>query len=451
MTQIRADFDPVVTPQPAPAVHGEGPVMTDDAYQRRLDRLAKHPLLAEENIRLSPGATAGIANLSLMVGVAGLVLTLVLGIVFGAKHALAAYAVAVFTALAICLGSMFMVMIFHAMNAAWSVNIRRQFENIMSITWLPTLLVAPLLLIELLAGGILYTWLQDKYDGNFLLEHKEGFLNPLFFAVRYVVYGAAWVFLSRSLYSMSIEQDATGDRWLTRRMRVRSSWGLLVFALTTAFAAYDFLMSLDFRFFSTMWGVYYFAGAVMSGLATVAVVLAVLRRFGGKLNGVVTKEHFHDHGKLLFAFTVFWAYIAFSQYFLIWYSNIPEETAYYLQRKTDGWQILSAVLVIGHFILPFPILISRKTKKSTEGLALVALWLLAMQVLDLVWVVRPMVYVGEYAENNPGVIGWALDLAAVVGVLALFVSFLVRKIESAPLIPVKDPRLPASLKHKNYV
>ena len=442
-------FDGVVTRQPDPAPHGVGPVMTDDAYEAYLAKLGANPMLSDDNVRVSEVSAGLIGRGLLIAGVACLVLTLLLVLGGFGRHALAAYQVGVFTVLACCLGALFLTMVTHMMNAYWSATVRRQLENIASLVWVPVLMLVPVVLIEVISGGVLLQWLNPELQGTFLIEHKEGYLNPVAFVVRFMIYAMVWIYLSRRLYLLSRDQDVTGDRWLTRRMRRLSGVGLLLFALTVPFAAFDFLMSMDYRFFSTMWGVYYFAGAAMSGAALAAVVLAVLRTFG-RLNGVVTKEHFHDLGKLLFAFTVFWAYISFSQYFLIWYSNIPEETAYYLQRTTAEWKPLFVIIMVGHFIVPFFILISRQTKKSTLGLAAMGAWLLFMQVLDMVFVIRPMVYIGEHVGGG-GLATWGIDVLAVVGVAGVFGGLLVRMIASGPLIPVRDPRLAVSLKHKNYV
>jgi len=454
VTQIQSDFSGVVTQQPQPAAHGEGPVMTDDAYAKYLDGLGKHPLLQGDNIRLPDGAVSALSKGLLLLGVLLVAGTLLIGsFAVNLGHALAAYKVGVFTALACCLGAWFLVMVLHATNSYWATTIRRQLEHVMALTWLPTLMIAPIVIIELAAGGVLMTWMLDSKADSFLIEHKIGYLNDGFFLLRYLICAAIWVPITRQLASFSTQQDITGDRFLSAKMRRLSSIGLLLFAASVPFAAFDHLMSMDYRFFSTMWGVYYFAGAIMSGVALSAIVLAALRFFG-RLNGVVTKEHFHDHGKLLFAFMVFWAYIAFSQYFLIWYSNIPEETAFFVHRQQGGWEYLWYALIALHFVAPFPILISRKVKKSTLGLGLFGAFLLLTQVLDMVWIMRPMVYLDTpWAEGRgePGFFGIVLDIVAVAGVLALFGGMLVNKIGSGPLIPMKDPRLGKALKHKNYV
>ena len=405
--------------------------------------------LEHDNIYLPAGAGNVLSAGLIGVGLFGIALTVLGGLTVGAKHALASYHVGAMTVLAICLGATFWTMVMHLTNAGWSTTIRRQLENISSLMPLAILLVAPTLIIEIVLQGRLFEWMSPALEGNYLLEKKRAFLNEPFFVARAVLYAAVWLFLSTRLRSVSLQVERSGDPNLLRKVRFMSGWGMLAFALTTAFAAFDWMMSMDWRFFSTMWGVYYFAGAAMSSIALTVLVLSVLRGMG-RLTGVVTNEHFHDLGKLSFGFMVFWAYIAFSQYFLIWYSNIPEETAFMLYRAQGGWLTLSAILCAGHFVLPFLFLMARTIKRSTVGLAVAAVWLLAMQVLDIVWIVRPFVYAGEgVAPGSP--VNWWVDLVAILGVLCVFAGVLVKRVASGPLIPLNDPYLKESLGHTNAV
>lgn len=455
------------------------PVMTDDAFRERMERVGRDPRLARDNIHLPEGAADGMARTCLIAGLAGLVVTLLGAFAFGLGHAMAAYHAAVMACLAPCCGALLLVMIFHLLNASWCVTLRRIFEHLMSMIPVMLALAAPTVLLEVVLysfgfhdRGKLFDWMGSE---GHLYEHKSGFLNVPFFLVRCVLYATVLTFLSQSLYSWSQQQDRTGDRWLTSKCRRMSAWGVPVTAITLAFLSFDLLMSVDYHFFSTMWGVYYFAGSALSCIAIVVLTSSLLRGMG-RLTGVATAEHSHDLGKLLFSFTVFWAYIAFSQYFLIWYSNIPEETAFMNLRRSYGWEVTFAILAVGHFIVPFLFLLPRTVKRHTTLVALGAAWLLAMHVLDLIWIVRPEVYAYDLqqAENGAvalgvpvdaalaaaregegmagyGVFGWWVDLAAVVGVVGLFASFFLRKLASGPLIPVKDPRLERSLGHVNHV
>jgi hypothetical protein len=408
-----------------------------------------------ENITLPPQRGDSLSLMLMVVGAIGLAVLVIGGFMLpsgeGLRHALAAYQVGVMAALAISLGGMFFVMAFHLTAAGWSATIRRQFENLMRLVPWMALLVLPVLAIEMWTGGQLFLWLDsDLKAHDTLLVHKAPYLNAWFFTGRAVIYFCVWFVLAWLLWGYSKEQDATGDKWLTNRAARTSTWGMLLFALTVAFASFDWLMSMDYRFFSTIWGVYYFAGAAYSSLAVVVFVLALCLR-AGKLKGLVTEEHFHDLAKLMFAFTVFWAYIAFSQYFLIWYANIPEETAFMLARKTGGWEHYSMVLVVGHFILPFFILLWRFVRRSYALLMAIALWMLVMHVIDIAWLVRPFVYGPIIFEDKVRVDRVWMDIAGVVGVLGIFGGLLVRNVFSGPLVATRDPRIAESLHHRNYV
>jgi hypothetical protein len=421
-------------------------------------------VLRKENVTLSPGGR-GLGFALLGVGLLMAVASLLLGWKDGPftfKQALASYHLATMAVLAMSLGGLFFVMVFHLVNAGWSATLRRQFENVASFVPFAWLLVVPTLVIEIASGGILFTWLLPEAAHNPILigkwgyfftpfsEHHEEGAFPTHFVIRAAVYGGIWTFLSMRMRSLSLEQDKTGDRALTVKARFTASWGMLLFALSTAFASFDWLMSLDYTFFSTMWGVYYFAGAAYSSVALTAVILAMLR-LRGKLQGAVTEEHFHDLGKLMFTFTVFWAYIGFSQYFLIWYSNIPEETAFFLHRMTPEWINLGRFLIIGHFVAPFLLLLFRSVKRTPAAIIFMGLWAILMEIADLYWIVRPMAYTSGEGGTPAGSMSFVIDLLAIVGVVALFAGFLIQKIPQSNLVAVKDPRLAEALAHKNYV
>lgn len=407
--------------------------------------------LSPENISLPPQKGDAISLALLAIGAIGLAVTVLGAFVSpgGIKHALAAYQIGLMAALAISLGGLFFVMAFHLTAAGWSATVRRQFENLMRLAPIAAAMFLPVLVIEILTRGQLFVWMQPEFQrADTLLQHKRVYLNEFRFAAFAILYFFVWWRLSSLLWGYSKEQDATGDKWLTNRMARTSTWGMLLFALTVAFAAFDWLMSMDYRFFSTIWGVYYFAGAAYSSLAVVVLILTLSRR-AGKLKGLVTEEHFHDLSKLMFGFTVFWAYIAFSQYFLIWYANIPEETAFMLARKSGGWEHYSTLLVVGHFLLPFFILLWRFVRRSDVLLSAVAVWMLAMHIIDIGWIVRPFVF-GMADDKVRLDLIW-LDLAGIIGVMGIFAGLLVRNVFSGPLVATKDPRLPEALHHRNYV
>jgi hypothetical protein len=418
-------------------------------YERVMAEIANDPRMDAENVS-APGAIAVSLSRGLLgAGAAGLAVTFVGGFVLGAQHALAAYIVAVGTVLSASLGALILLMVFHLVNAGWVVTARRQFENLASLAPVALLLMLPALLIDLLVTkGAAWEWMNPEVaQTDYLVQKKAAYLNPTRLLLFFVIYLALWSFLSARLRSLSLEQDRTGDRWLTNKARFLCAWGLPLTALTVAFAAFDFFMSIQPHFFSTMWGVYVFAGAACASVAIVILTFCVLQLLG-RARGLVTEEHYHDLGKLLFAFSCFWAYIAFSQYFLIWYSNIPEETFWMLERTTGVWKGTGVFLAVGHFVIPFLFLLPRGVKRRPAALAAGAVWVLLMHVLDYIWIVRPILHHGDHA---PTPASWWLDAAALVGVLGVFFGLYVIRLGSAPLTPMRDPRLPEAMTHKNYV
>lgn len=440
----------IIANHPAPDVTG----LSDAQWEQRLERIARDPRMREDNITLSGASAKKFAMPMLFAGLVGLVITIVGAFSVDLRHALGAFEVGVFTALAISLGSLFWVMVFHSLNASWAITLRRQFENLAAIVWVPVLMMILVAAIELIRGGVLLEWLAPRDEYNHLLEFKAPYLNPGFFIFRVLLYSATWILFSRILLAWSRKSDETGDRRYGRKARYLSGFAIPVFAFTCTFAAFDFLMSIDYRFFSTMWGVYYFATCGLASVSAVALVAYLLKR-AGKLDGLVTDEHNHDLGKLVFTFMVFWAYIAFSQYFLIWYSNIPEETAWFYNRQAYGYQWLFIVMILGHFALPFLLLMFRKAKRRGGLLCIMSCFMLVMVILDIVWIIRPMVsmHSDSAATSNTfsGVGTIWLDIAGVVGVLGIFAGVAALKIAKSPLLPIKDPMLHESMRHKNYV
>ncbi|MFO0832046.1 MAG: hypothetical protein U0637_09400 [Phycisphaerales bacterium] len=422
-----------------------------------------HPALRSDNITFAPGAGGGVSMG--MMGLGFVLLIAALGIGFSGAggmplvHALAAVHVGVMSVLAMCLGATFFLMVFHLMGAGWTSTLRRQFENVAAFLPFAWLGLAVILGIELAKGGVQFAWLKPEHMHNPVLVAKSGFYYwpghmkegalPLFFILRTAIYGAFWTFLVSRLRGLSLAQDRTGDRALSARAKFMCAWGMPLFALSIAFCAFDYLMSLDYSFFSTMWGVYYFAGAAFSGVAVVTFVLARLVK-SGKVQGAVTSEHFHDLGKIMFSFTVFWAYISFCQYFLYWYANIPEETAFYVHRSGPEWKMLGVFLMIGHFGLPFVYLVSRDVKKNLFLISVACLWFVLVHVADIFWIVRPMTYAGG-GQADPMMSGIWLDLLGIVGVLLVFAGFLVKKVSGGVLVAVNDPFIQEGLEHRNYV
>ena len=349
------------------------------------------------------------------------------------------YLIAFLMGLSLALGSLFFTLFQHAASAGWSVVVRRMAENLMAP--LPIFLV--LFIPVWLGRHELYHWTHlDHVAHDPILKGKQAFLNENAFLMRAGVYFVLWTLMSWWFRSTSIRQDSEGGEALTRKMQSRSYVGIIFFALTISLAAIDWIMSLDPHWYSTMWGVYYFAGSIVSAFALLGVTLLVMRS-KGLLGDVVNAEHYHDIGKLVFAFTVFWAYIGFSQYFLIWYANIPEETAFYSNRAGNTWEVLGAYLMVGHFGLPFLCLMGRTVKRIPWTLALGCCWVLLFHYLDLYYLVMPV-------HHGAGIHATLVDLLSVVGVLGLYLGTAAWFAGRASLIPKGDPRLPESLAFENF-
>jgi hypothetical protein len=440
MSQIAAN-------SPSPDATG----LSDHEWNHRLERIANDARMHEDNINLPKSAAAKIGLPMLVVGLIMLLVSAVGIWSVSFEHTLAGWEIGLFTVLAISLGSLFWTMVFHALNAGWSITLRRQFENLASLIWIPAICLIAIAFIEVMSKGVLLTWLDPAVrEGNHLLEVKAPYLNGPFFIIRVLIYAVCWIGLSQLLLGWSKKADQTGDRTLGRKARWFSSFGIPVFAFSTTFCAFDFLMSLDYRFFSTMWGVYFFASCALGSASAVAII-AALTKSAGRLQGLVTNEHFHDLGKLMFAFIVFWAYVTFSQYFLIWYSNIPEETMWFTARRELGFDWLFKVMILGHFAAPFLVLIWRPIKRSPKLLAIMGVYLILMIVLDMAWIILPMLAVNDANHASPTLPGHLIQACAVLGVIFIYGYAVTRKITKSPLIPTKDPMLHEALAHKNYV
>jgi hypothetical protein len=290
--------------------------------------------------------------------------------------------------------------------------------------------------------GRLYAWAdpaQVRADPE--LARKAVWLNPTFFDARAAIYLAAWAALAGLLARASTIQDRTGEPALVNRMRSTSSWGLIVLGLTTSLAAFDWLMSLDAHWSSTIFGVYFWAGALAASLAALILLALGLRAMGG-LRATITIEHLHDLGKLLFSFVIFWAYIAFCQYFLIWYANFREEANWYATRRAGSWNTLSWSLLFGHFVVPLALLLPRATKRDPFWLGFVAAWVLVFHYADLYWLIMP-------ALRPEGVEPSGLDAALLLALVFSCGAIIARACLARPLVAQGDPRLAQSIAFRN--
>jgi hypothetical protein len=338
--------------------------------------------------------------------------------------------------MSLALGGLFISAIQFLTNAMWSAPIRRLSESFTA--YLPFVLVG----FIVICFGIphLFEWSHPEVvKGDIILEHKASYLNVTFFVIRNLVAIALWFFFAKKIVGNSVAQDSNGDIAHTNRNKVLSPIFIILFAVTFSMASIDLLMSLDPHWFSTMFGVYTFAGLFTSSLAMTAIFTIKLRR-NGMLKEVVNDNHLHDIGKFMFAFTIFWAYIAFSQFMLIWYANLPEETLYFMRRLEGQWYYVSVFLLFGKFLVPFFALLPRDAKRSESRLMKVAIWMLFAHWIDLIWIVQP-----EFFKEGPR-IGW-IEIAGLVGFAGLFGLAVTRFLSKNSVLAARDPKLPESVFH----
>ncbi len=342
--------------------------------------------------------------------------------------------------LALALGSFFFVFVQHLARSAWSVTIRRISESTAAnLPWMFFLFIP-----VLLGSKELLMWLDPAVRANDHLVHiKEAYLNPTFLYVRVGIYFALWGVFTYFFLNNSKKQDESKDPALTLKMGKVAAGAAIVFALSQTFFAFDWIMSLDPHWFSTMFGVYFFAGSVVLQYSFLILMTALLRAKTGRKD-VFRKDHFHDAGKLLFGHNVFWTYIGFSQFFLIWYANLPEETAFYHHRAVDSWKVISLMLPWCHFAIPFLGLMSWHVKRNIPAISAVCVWFLVICYIDIYWLIQP-----NFHPQGPTFgIG---DVGSLLVVGGMFMFMLFRRLNSANLIPMGDPRLKDCLTYDNGV
>ena len=352
------------------------------------------------------------------------------------KRAWLSFLVPFFYFTSLALGGLFFASIQHMTKAGWSVNVRRIPEAFTS--FLPLAAISGLIL--LIGSGKLYKWMDAAYvAADPIVSGKTGYLNFTFFVIRLVLFFAGWLYFSKVIIGRSLEQDKTGDVNLTHKQVGTSISFVLFFALSYSFFSVDLLMSLEPHWFSTIYGVYAFAGLFQSTLAFTILFILYMRKHG-LLGGFVTEDHLHDLGKFLFAFTVFWAYIAYSQYMLIWYANLPEETGFIITRSENVWLWVSGLLILGKFIVPFIALLPRWAKRTPAHLGAVSVLILVMQYVDLYWLAYPNFYKEEIKFP-------LAEIAVFLGFLGVFLMCVTKFLSRNNIVPVKDPRIGESMHH----
>jgi hypothetical protein len=340
--------------------------------------------------------------------------------------------------LSICLGGLIFVLIQHATRAGWSIVVRRIAENWMAILPLFALLVVPLFIGQ----HDLFHWSHGIPEDDLMLTRKAAYFDGGFYLTRTIVVLALWTLLAVALYRWSTRQDQSGDVALSHKMRWWAPLGIIAFAFTSTIAAIDWMMALDPHWYSTIFGVYFFAGIIVASGAAFTLSSMALQK-SGMLKEAISAEHYHDLGKWTYAFIIFWTYIGFSQFFLIWYANIPEETIWYGHRFNHGWEYVSVFLALGHFALPLFFLMSRHIKRRRITLALGAAWLLFAHYVDMFWLIQPALHAEHFSIH-------IADLLTMVGLGGIVIGAYAWLTVRSPTAPIKDPRLTESLGFENY-
>jgi len=376
---------------------------------------------------------AGLQRRLLIAGAIGAVISLA-GAFLDIRQFLQSYLMAYMLCLGVTLGCLALGMIHQLSGGAWGVLIRRPIGAASRTLPVMTVLFLPIAL----GMRHLYVWTNaDLVAHDEILQHKHAYLNVPFFLVRAALYFFVWNALSYFLNAWSLRQDRTAEEKLARRMQMLSGGGLLAYGVTITFASFDWLMSLEPHWFSTIYGVLIMGGQGLSALAFLIVALVWLSR-RAPLDRIVVASHFHDLGNLMLAFVMLWAYFSFSQYLIIWSGNLPAEIAWYLHRLQTGWRPVGVALIVGHFAAPFVVLLSRHVKRHPDLLLKVAVGVLVMRVVDLFWLVAP-----EFHEHGIA-ISW-LDIVLPLSLGAIWISCFIWQLRGRAILPLHDPEFDEAL------
>ena len=369
----------------------------------------------------------------LIAGGAGAAASLV-GLFLDRRQFFQSYLMTFMLLLGATLGSLALGMIHQLSGGAWGVVTRRIFGAASRVLPVLTLLYLPLLF------GLhdLYEWTHhDVVEADPILSGKARYLNTPFFLARTVLYFAVWNAIAYFLNRWSLEQDRSPDPRIAQRMQMLSAGGLVAYGLTITFASFDWVMSLDPHWFSTIYGVLFMGGQGLTALAFLIIALAWLSR-REPLNTIVVPAHFHDLGNLMLAFVMLWAYFSFSQYLIIYSGNLPEEITWYTRRLFTGWRVIGIGLVVFHFALPFLILLSRAVKRNPQLLVKVAIGVIVVRLIDLFWLIAPELH------RDGFVLSW-LDVLLPVSLGCVWLGCFIWQLRGRPLLPLHDPQFHEAL------
>ena len=365
----------------------------------------------------------------LMIAVGGVIA--LLGLIFSRQQFGYSWLLAFMFFLSFGLGALFLVILNHLFDAMWILPFRRFVEHIACLLPLMFFLFIPIMILAPLVP--IYSWMDPAHAKDHALMTKQAFLNLPMWYGRIVLLFAIWWWLTSNLRKWSLKQDQTGAAECTIKMRWYSCIGVVLFSLTLTTAAIDWMKSLEYQWFSTMYGVYYFGESVWTSLITFYVIGVILKRLG-PLRHVARPGSFHDMGVLFFAFTVFYAYIHFSQYFLIWNAALPEETFWYIQRETGSWWGVGMLIVFGHFVLPFLAILRIDAKLNLAVMVPLCLWAWLCHFFDMSYNIMPVIHPDGFKLH-------ILDLACLAVIGGILAEAFIRSFQRHPPYPQRDPRI----------
>jgi hypothetical protein len=384
---------------------------------------------------------ASLRSRSVVFGVVGLVLMAVGWATQGSTQFFQSYLIGFIFWIAITMGSLALLMVQYLTGGAWGMVSRRIFEA--STRTLPLILL--LFLPIAFNLPVLYEWVRPAVAATPEIREKAAYLNVPFFFVRAAIFFAVWGILAFLLNRWSKEQDETAPRLpgpMDGRFRVLSGPGLVLYMITLTFMSVDWVMSLVPHFYSTIFGILMLGGQGLSTMAFTIVILTIVSRFR-PMSEVVEADHFHDLGKLMLAFVMLWAYFNVSQLIIIWSGNLPEEIPWYIERLQGAWAPIAWLVFLGHFVLPFALLLSRNLKRHPHLLVRLALFVLVMRAVDLIWTIGPIF------RHQTSTIHW-LDFATIVGIGGIWLAVFFTNLAGRALLPAHDPYFEEALAHGGH-
>jgi hypothetical protein len=377
-----------------------------------------------------PAGVAGVQRLAIGVAVVGLALMGVGYVTASHEHFFRSYLMAFIFWSGVALGSLAWSMVHHLSGGAWGVVTRRVFEAASRTLPFMALLFLPI------AFGTheLYIWARPEVVAKDpILQFKQPYLNVTFFYVRAAVYFVIWTLLAYGLSAWSLQQDSGYDEKRALRMQRLSGGGLVLYAVTIFFMSVDWMMSLDPHWFSTIYGILFMGNQGLSAMAFTIAVIVLLAKTE-PMSRVVGPNHLHDLGKLLLAFVMLWAYFNFSQFLIIWSGNLPEEIPWYLARMKGGWEWVSILLIVGHFALPYVLLLNRDLKRMGTTVAAIAVLIIAMRFVDIFWLIGP-------EHGKPLLAVHWLDFVAPIALGGVWLALFLWQLGTRPLVPITEPTL----------